>query len=159
MSWSFKWFLEQVEPLLQPKFRSLHSYVEWDSAKTLSNKNMTLIGRDKSKLTYLRNACVALIPQPFASLQDNRLLQAAACQIPLVSTSLGVAGWPFKHNEHILIADTPTEFAYAIHKLVEDRAFAAYIAENSFRLVSEQFGLKRLKEEVKKILTKCNETL
>ncbi len=83
-----------------------------------------------------------------------KILEAAACKTPMVSTTLGAEGIPVKHGEHILIADTSEDFAAAIVKLIKDKPYASMIAENSFQLIDKEYGLAQLTREAEHILAK-----
>jgi glycosyltransferase involved in cell wall biosynthesis len=80
---------------------------------------------DKIKLTVdLRNieqayldATVGIVPMRFGTGTKLKLLEAFGFGIPCVSTSLGCEGLSVSNQEHLLIADTPDEFAVACIQL------------------------------------------
>ncbi len=154
MSWSTKWLFEEVLPLVKKKLFPFHCYIACQSDNTTETEYITFIGKEDSALTYLQNSDVALIPLQFVPGNALNLLQAAGCNIPIVSTTLGALGPPVEANQHIMIADTAEEFTNAIIKLIEDKPFARYIAEKCYQLVNQQFGLERLKNEAKEILSR-----
>lgn len=53
-----------------------------------------------------------------------KLLEALACGLPVVSTTLGAEGLGAVDGEHMLIADTPEMFAQAVLRLMDDTALA-----------------------------------
>ena len=65
-----------------------------------------------------RNAAIFIVPLRSGSGVRVKILEAMARGIPVVSTSIGVAGLALRHNEHLLIADTPEAFATAIVQLL-----------------------------------------
>ena len=119
----------------------------------ISKKNITVTGQLTSVLPYLRNANVALVPLKFESGTRFKILEAGACNIPIVSTTLGAEGIPVTNSENILIADE--SFANAIIRLINDEKFSSKISNNCKNLIYESFSIqkhKRSKRDNKKII-------
>jgi len=156
MDQAARWMLDEVFPIILKKIPNLHFYiVGTGSDKTLgheTNEHITVTGKLPSVLPYLCHADVALVPLFFESGTRFKILEAAACDIPLVSTTLGAEGLPVNHGKHILIADTPQDFADAIIKLVNDRVYALQMADACRALVRGQFSLDTLEKEAGSIL-------
>jgi len=68
-----------------------------------------------------------------------KILEALALQTPVVATSKGAEGLDARHDEHLLIADAPDEFANQVVRLLQDPALRQRLAANGARLVSEQY--------------------
>jgi glycosyltransferase involved in cell wall biosynthesis len=81
-----------------------------------------------------------------------KILEAGACKVPLVSTTLGAEGIPVVDGKHVLIADEPNSFADAIVRLLEDKSLANKLAKNCQDLVKEQYSVETLLLEAKSIL-------
>jgi len=62
-----------------------------------------------------------------------KILEALARGIPVVSTTIGAEGIDVTPGEHLLIADTPADFAAAVVRLLRDRAFADQLVTNGRR--------------------------
>jgi glycosyltransferase involved in cell wall biosynthesis len=107
-------------------------------------------------LPYLCNTDVALVPLKFESGTRFKILEAGACKVPLVSTTLGAEGIPVIDGEHILIADEPEDFAKAIVRLLDDKELARKLAVNCNDLVNKNFSVESLAAEAKKILGYLN---
>jgi len=152
-----RWTLEKVLPRLLKAIPDLHFYIVGSNSDKgfgrLNGANITATGRVDSVLPYLCHADVALVPLKFESGTRFKILEAGACGIPLVSTTLGAEGIPVVDGQHALIADEPDEFADAILKLLNDRAFARRLASNCSQLVHEHFSVRTLAHEAEKILT------
>ncbi|HET9843456.1 MAG TPA: glycosyltransferase, partial [Gammaproteobacteria bacterium] len=83
-----------------------------------------------------------------------KILEAGACKVPMVSTTLGAEGLDVTHLQDILIADKPDEFSNHIVKLVLDKSFAASLAQASYELVKKKYSLNMLKSQANRILEK-----
>lgn len=151
-----RWVLEKVLPILLKTYPDLHFYIVGNNSDKgfghLNGPNVTATGRLDSVLPYLCHADVALVPLKFESGTRFKILEAGACNIPLVSTTLGAEGIPVVDGEHILIADQPEAFAKAILRLLDDKAFAAGLARNCRQLVHERFSVETLAHQAQGIL-------
>jgi glycosyltransferase involved in cell wall biosynthesis len=156
MNWAARWIIEEILPLVKKKIPDIHFYMVGRGGEIiwgeLNNPSVTVTGKLLSVLPYLCNADVALVPLKFESGTRFKILEAGACGIPIVSTTLGAEGIPVTHNKDILIADTPIEFAEAIIRIIQDKKFAAEMAINCKKLIENKYSVQHLAEEGKAIL-------
>ena len=156
MDTAARWMLQEVFPLVLKKHPNVHFYIVGRNSELgfghMNGINITVTGRLESVLPYLCNTDVALVPLKFESGTRFKILEAGACKIPLVSTTLGAEGIPVVDGEHILIADNPKDFADAIVRLLEDKELANKLAENCLDLVREKYSVETLEIEAKAIL-------
>jgi len=156
MDTAARWVLEKVLPRLLARHPRLHFYIVGNNSDKgfghLNGPNVTATGRVDSVLPYLCHADVALVPLHFESGTRFKILEAGACGVPLVSTTLGAEGIPVVDGRDILIADEPDAFADAILQLLEDQPLAARIAASCNRLVREEFSVQRLARDAERIL-------
>lgn len=156
MDTAARWILEKVMPRLLQRIPDLHFYIVGNNSDKgfghLNGPNITATGRLDSVLPYLCHADVALVPLHFESGTRFKILEAGACGVPLVSTTLGAEGIPVVNGRDILIADQPEAFAGAILKLLEDKPLASRLAASCKQLVRDQFSLARLTRDAQRIL-------
>ena len=156
MDTAARWMLEDVFPLVLKKYPNVHFYIVGRNSEIgfghITSPNVTVTGRLESVLPYLCNTDVALVPLKFESGTRFKILEAGACKVPLVSTTLGAEGIPVVDGEHILIADEPKSFADAIVRLLEDKSLANKLAKNCQDLVKEKYSVETLLLEAKRIL-------
>jgi polysaccharide biosynthesis protein PslH len=95
---------------------------------------------------------VALVPLKFESGTRFKILEAGACGVPIVSTTLGAEGLPVTDGKDILIADEPAPFADAILKVLKDRAGARALAERCREVVRKGFSVEFLRGQAESIL-------
>ncbi|MGQ9768596.1 MAG: glycosyltransferase family 4 protein [Anaerolineae bacterium] len=69
-----------------------------------------------------------------------KILEAMALGTPVVSTSKGAEGLEVRHDENILIADDPAEFARQTVRLLRDPALRRRLAENGRKLVEDKYS-------------------
>ncbi|MGS1118008.1 glycosyltransferase family 4 protein [Castellaniella sp. UC4442_H9] len=151
-----RWVLEEVLPIVWRVYPELHFYIVGRGSEkgfgNVVNPNVTVTGRLDSVLPYLKNATIALVPLKFESGTRFKILEAGSCGIPIVSTTLGAEGIPVVDGKHILLADTPQEFATAILRLLADDDLAAKVSQNCHDLVNVRFSVAALQNEASKIL-------
>lgn len=156
MDTAARWMLEEVFPKVLETHPDLHFYIVGRNSEVgfghIKHPNVTVTGRLESVLPYLCNTNIALVPLKFESGTRFKILEAGACMIPIVSTTLGAEGIPVVDEEHILIADDPEGFANAIARLLDDAALARSLSVNCHALVNERFSVDSLANEARKIL-------
>lgn len=87
----------------------------------------------------LRQSGVLIVPVHVGSGMRVKILEAFARGIPVVSTSVGVEGIDARNGQHLLVADTPTDFARAVVRMLTEFPEATRIAEASRALVEERY--------------------
>jgi len=156
MNMATNWILNEVLPILHNHYPNLHFYIVGRNSDRefgqLANETITVTGMLDSVLPYLYYANVALVPLKFESGTRFKILEAGACRVPLVSTTLGAEGIPVKNGQHILIADDPTDFAKAIMYILDNPEAGSILAENCYQLVAQNYSIESLKKEAIKIL-------
>jgi glycosyltransferase involved in cell wall biosynthesis len=69
-------------------------------------------------------------------------MQSLMAGTPAVSTSIGIEGFDIRHNEHVLVADSPEAFADSIVRLAGDEALWNRIAKRGREWASEAHSHK-----------------
>ncbi len=151
-----RWVIKHVWPFLRRLIPGIHFYIVGTGSKeTLSDiheSDITIAGRLFSVLPYLCHSNVALVPLRFESGTRFKILEAAACGIPIVSTTLGAEGIPVTHGKDILIADEPEQFTDSIVQILRDPAFGRRLSVNLKQLVEEKYSIAALADEGRRIL-------
>lgn len=151
-----RWVIDNIFPLIQKKIPDVHFYIIGKGSKEtladIENANITIAGKLETVLPYLCNANVSLVPLKFESGTRFKILEAGACGVPIVSTTLGAEGIPVTHEKDILIADGPEDFANSIIRLMMDQKLSDNIALNLQELVTQKYSVDYLVDEGKKII-------
>ncbi|MEZ4726586.1 MAG: glycosyltransferase [Caldilineaceae bacterium] len=88
---------------------------------------------------YLRRATIAVVPILHGSGIRFKILEALACEVPVVSTTLGAQGIEVKDGESILLADSAAAFAQAILTLLQDHAKRAQMARQGLAVLGQHY--------------------
>jgi len=62
--------------------------------------------------------------------------------LPMVSTTIGCEGIAVQDGRHLLIADTPEEFAQATLRLLNDKSLADELGRNGRQLVQSTYDYR-----------------
>lgn len=105
--------------------------------------NVTITGPVSDVRPHVRRQAVCVVPLRIGGGTRIKIFEAMAMGKAIVSTSVGVEGLPVSHGKHLLIADTPTEFADAVVALLQDPALRARLEHSARALVAEGYSWSR----------------
>ncbi|RDV29429.1 TIGR03087 family PEP-CTERM/XrtA system glycosyltransferase [Alteromonas aestuariivivens] len=91
-------------------------------------------------LPYFHNATVFVAPFRIARGVQNKVLQAAACGVPIVTTSMGAEGIGFAHSDCMTIVDDADGFAEACIKSCENRTQSLEMAQCALQQLTETYS-------------------
>jgi polysaccharide biosynthesis protein PslH len=91
---------------------------------------------------YLEQAGVFIVPLRAGGGMRVKILNAMAQGLPIVSTTLGAEGLAVRHEEELLLADTPRDFAKAVLRLLQDQTLAARLGSGGRQLVEQQYDYR-----------------
>lgn len=129
------WFLNEVLPII----RQQHPEAIVDLVGSRPPQSLIARGQEDTRINvtgyvpeltpYLETAGVFIVPLRAGGGMRVKILEALARGLPLVTTSLGCEGIAVEHNHHVLIADTPQDFAAAVLRLLTDRPLADQLGQ------------------------------
>lgn len=82
---------------------------------------------------------------------QNKLLEAMAMQLPCVTSTLANNALGAKHNDQIMVADTPEQYASLIIELLENEAKAKALALNGYHYVIDHFNWESTGKALEKL--------
>ena len=148
-----RWFARAVWPLLAARRpRAVLEILGRNppaDLRALAAGRFTFAVESGDTRPHWREAAVAVVPLLAGGGTRLKILEAAACGVPVVSTSVGAEGLSFVNGEEILLRDDPAEFAEAAALLLADpeaRRRQAAIArarvdrEYGWRAIAERFA-------------------
>ncbi len=143
-----EWFCHHVWPRLSERHPEVKFYIVGASPgrriRRLAQKDSRIIvtGSVKDLRPYRNRARVFVSPVRLGSGMRTKVLEAMAGGLPVVSTSLGMAGIEAQTGVNCLVADTPELFTQSVEWLLTDRALAARMARSARELVEEKHSLE-----------------
>ncbi len=143
-----KWFYKNVWPQLSKNHPEIKFYIvgaepSRQLKRILSGERRIIItGKVKDLRPYRNRARVMISPVRLGSGIRTKVLEAMASGLPVVSTSLGMAGIEAQTGVNCLIADTPELFTRSVEWLLTDRALGVRMARNARELVERKHALE-----------------
>lgn len=106
---------------------------------------------------YLSGAKVAVIPLRIARGIQNKILEAMATGVPVVTTSAALKGIEANADHDLLVGDNVGDFALKTISLLEDEVLSQRIARNARNLVEKKYRWETKIQELESLLTKILE--
>ena len=152
-----QFFVQRVLPLLQrevPNVRFL--IVGKDPTPAVrqlhDGKSIFVTGTVADVTEYLLSASVVVVPIRFGGGTRVKILEALAHRKAIVSTTMGAEGIEVQSGKHLLIADSPEDFAKACTQLLKDAGLCSRLGEEGFNLVRDRYQWKRIEGMVENIV-------
>jgi hypothetical protein len=122
---------------------------------------VTVVGQVPTMEEELARATVAAVPLRYGSGTRVKILESFAHRVPVVSTTLGAEGLDVEDGVHLLVADSPEDFAAATVRLLGDPELRVRLADAAEALYLERYdsrvadlGVQRLVEDVARVRTR-----
>lgn len=87
---------------------------------------------------------ILIVPILSGSGMRMKILDGAALSMPLLTTSVGAEGLLFANGSSCLIADTATEFANALTRLISDDTLRKKLADNASDIFKNNYSKEAL---------------
>jgi glycosyltransferase involved in cell wall biosynthesis len=119
------WFVDKVLPLLRKKFpeeiiRVVGSEMGPSLCRKLKRQAIDVHADVPDILPFLQEARLLFVPLRIGGGTRIKIVEAWAAGLPVVSTTLGAEGLPYRPGVNILMADDETGFASEMSRLLED---------------------------------------
>jgi glycosyltransferase involved in cell wall biosynthesis len=83
-----------------------------------SAPGIDVVGPVADAVAEIARSRIAIVPLRTGSGTRLKILEAWAAGVPVVSTTIGAEGLPARHGQHILLADSPADFAESVTRLL-----------------------------------------
>jgi len=118
-----RWFRLAVWPRLAARFPTLRWRLAGKNPHgvarfTRGDPRIEMAGPVEDAIAVLARAKVAVAPLLAGSGTRVKILEAWAAGVPVVSTRVGAEGLAARDGEHLLLADTPEDFAESVARLL-----------------------------------------
>lgn len=99
----------------------------------------------------LKRSRIFIAPLTAGAGIQNKILEAMACGLPVVTTSYGNAGVQAEDGREVIVRNNPGEFADAVLKLFEDEHRGRGIGQNARDLVMREFNWEAVARRLEQI--------
>ncbi|MFC3120837.1 TIGR03087 family PEP-CTERM/XrtA system glycosyltransferase [Agaribacter flavus] len=151
------WFVENVWPQIvskypQARFRIVGMSPIPKVIKLADRKGIEVTGKVNDVSEYFRSADIFVAPFTIARGVQNKILQAMATGLPVITSSKGAEGINCKHRQDILIADEPDTFLASLDFLLEGDHFRT-ISQHARQKIVEEYSWEKHLQVFKQTIT------
>ena len=147
------WFARRVFPNLRREVPDAEFWIVgsnandeiWELAKL---PGIHVTGTVEDVRPYYARARVALAPYRYGEGTKIKVVEAMACGVPMVSTSIGCQGLNVVDGRHLLIADTEADFKRAVVSILRDPELARRLGAAARELAVESYSWKKLFDDL-----------
>jgi len=116
---------------------------------------VTVTGSVPDVRPFVRRAALMVAPLNIARGTQNKILEAMASGVPVVTSKIAAGGVDAVAGEHFLVASTPAEYAASIERIVGDRALRARLATAGRERMLSHHAWDRSMRRLDAIIDRC----
>lgn len=149
---SITWLLDDVWPVVHREVPQAHLYLAGRKMpETLMQRaieGVTIVGEVSDARQFIADKQINVVPLLSGSGIRVKIIEAMAAGKAVVTTTVGARGIEYTDGENLLIANTPTEFARQIKRLVDDPGYCLQVGAAAARKVAECYDVGCLTERL-----------
>jgi glycosyltransferase involved in cell wall biosynthesis len=124
-----------------------------DVVSLRADKSVTVTGRVDSLAGIINAARVSVVPMQSGSGMQFKILEAMACGVPVVASTLGLGDIAAIDGQDILLADTPKAFTKAVISLLQSNERRNHIGDAGMEYVLKNHNWDVLNQNFEHALT------
>ncbi|MDD4863070.1 MAG: TIGR03087 family PEP-CTERM/XrtA system glycosyltransferase [Alishewanella agri] len=139
------WFVEAMWPQIRQMYPAATFYIAgMNPSKRIQQlakqPGVLVTGYVEDILPYYHQADIFVGPFRLARGVQNKILQAMACSLPIVTTPLGAEGIACEDGQHLLLASDPAQFVAAITRLLAEPALRQQLSATALHLIQQHYS-------------------
>ena len=120
-----KWDFEEVDALLLEKIPNRRILIvgknPLPAVQALAARpGVTVTGEVPDVRPFYQRAWAQMVPLRIGGGTRLKIVESLALGTPVVSTTIGAQGLDLRHDEHLLLADSPADFATQLGRMLQD---------------------------------------
>lgn len=157
------YFLRKIFPKLKKNHKNIKLYIigpnpsnEMISLEKRYPSNIKILGWVDDLMKYLKTKSIFISPLFIGGGQRVKLLNALKAKIPIVSTRLGINGFPIRPivGKEIIYANKPEDFIREINNLLRNKDLREKIARNGYEFLVQNYQWKKIFKQLEYDLKK-----
>lgn len=159
MDWSpniegLDWFLEDIWPAIHSKSPKANFYLAGRDMPEryfeTNSSNIVVVGEVEDAMKFIKSKSLMVVPLLSGGGIRVKIIEGMALGKAIISTSVGAEGIHYTHKKDIWIANTPDEFAEAVHFFKNNPDKIIELGSNGRNLVEREYANELI---IKKLLT------
>jgi glycosyltransferase involved in cell wall biosynthesis len=136
------WFVRDVLPLIAERIPDVKLIITGDHANLPlpPSRHVERTGHVDDAKSWIGSCSVSIAPLWSGGGTRFKILEAMALGTPVVATSKGAEGLDGRDREHLLLADTPRDFAECVVTLLHNEELRGRLVKNANLLVQSQYS-------------------
>jgi sugar transferase (PEP-CTERM/EpsH1 system associated) len=140
------YFAEQILPHIRREIPEVKVFVVGRKpsprlqARAAQQKNIQVTGTVDDIRPYVRNSAVYVAPLRIGGGTRIKIFEAMAMGKAILSTTIGAEGLPVQHEDNIVLADQPRDFAQQTVRLLRDHALRQRLGSAARTLVETNYS-------------------
>jgi glycosyltransferase involved in cell wall biosynthesis len=155
------WFMQHVFPRVVERVPGVRLHIVGANPsarlKAMASERVIVTGYVDDLKKYVSECMVSVSPMQVGAGLKNKILEAMAHGVPVVTTSLGNQGVRATDGESILVADDPEEFADAVVRILSDEALRDRIGRGGHKLIEAAFSDEVVRKDLMAIYARARE--
>lgn len=119
-----------------------------DKVLSLKSHNIEVTGFIESLSDVYKKAAIVVAPLRYGAGTQNKVLEAMATGIPVVSRNIGFKGLGIKNGDGVLLALTTQDFADACIELLQNRDLRKNTGQKGYQIVRERFDWNSISDQL-----------
>jgi len=154
------YFYQNILPMIREKIPEVKFYIVGLNPtkavqKLAQDKNVIVTGYVKDIRPYLQKASVCVVPLRIARGIQNKILEAMAMGLPVVTTSKAFEGVNATVNQDLFVEDNPNEFANRTIELLKSAELRNKVSLQARKKVIETHNWSVNIQRFNEIIEKC----
>lgn len=149
---SIDWLLGKVWPEVHRQVPQAKLYLAGrkmpDRLLNARIEGVTVVGEVDDARRFIAGKQINVVPLLSGSGIRVKIIEAMSAGKAVVTTTVGARGIDYVDGQHLLIANTPSEFASQVKRLLDNPAYCRRVGEEAARLVAEQYDERMLTDRL-----------
>jgi polysaccharide biosynthesis protein PslH len=142
------WFSKEIFPKIKEEVPDAEFYIvgsnPTEAVKALSNNDgIRVTGYVPDTREYLKKGTVAVVPLRIARGIQNKILEAMAMGLPVVTTSQALEGICAEEQRDVIVEDEPVAFSRAVVKMLRTPSLRVELKTNARKCIEENYSWVR----------------
>ncbi len=156
---SVEYLVNKIMPLVWTKLPNTRLLISGASPNkrvlNLKSDNVIISGWVEDIRINFARSKILVAPMQISIGLQNKLLEAMAMQLPCITSTLANNALGAKHNEQIIVADAPEQYAQYIIELLQNEIKAKQIAVNGYNFVINNFNWQKTTAVLEQLFKSC----
>jgi glycosyltransferase involved in cell wall biosynthesis len=153
------WFSKAILPLIKKEIPEIQFFIVGSNPTkevlSLSSSNgVTVTGYVPDTREYLNRATVVVVPLRIARGIQNKILEAMAIGIPVVTTPQAFEGIEAKPGRDLILGEDVGKIAEGVIKIIKEVSLRRSLGDNARRVIEKNYCWTRNLEKLNSILTR-----